>query len=112
MTNTDTLPLADLNVVDFSWVGVGPIAARHLADFGATVIRVESSTRPDTLRLAPPFRDGVAGLDRSAFGAVYNANKFGMALNLKLPKARELVLRLAAWADIVSDSMTPGSLAR
>lgn len=106
------LPFAGIKVVDFAWVGVGPIVARHLADFGATVIRVESSTRPDTLRLAPPFRDGQPGLDRSAFGAVYNTNKLGMALNLRLPRARELALQLVRWADIVTDSMTPGSLAK
>ncbi|MHB8577588.1 MAG: CaiB/BaiF CoA transferase family protein [Dehalococcoidia bacterium] len=104
--------LAGLKVLDFSWVGVGPITARHLADFGATVVRVESATRPDTLRLAPPFRDGAAGLDRSAFGAAYNANKLGISLNLRKPRARELALRLVEWADIVTDSMTPGSLAR
>ncbi|HLZ68560.1 MAG TPA: CoA transferase [Dehalococcoidia bacterium] len=108
----DGMPFAGVKVVDFAWVGVGPIIARHLADFGATVIRVESSTRPDTLRLAPPFRDGQPGLDRSAFGAVYNTNKLGLALNLRLPRARELALHLVRWADIVTDSMTPGSLAK
>src|SRR5205814_893743 len=108
----DGMPFAGVKVVDFAWVGVGPIIARHLADFGATVIRVESSTRPDTLRLAPPFRDGEPGLDRSAFGAVYNTNKLGLALNLRLPRARELALQLVCWADIVTDSMTPGSLAK
>jgi benzylsuccinate CoA-transferase BbsF subunit len=105
-------PFEGIKVADFSWVGVGPITSRHLADFGATVVRVETSTRPDTLRLAPPFRDGEPGLDRSAFGAVYNSNKIGLALNLRLPRARELALRLVQWADIVTDSMTPGSLAR
>ncbi|HEY7294995.1 MAG TPA: CoA transferase [Dehalococcoidia bacterium] len=106
------MPFAGIHVVDFAWVGVGPIVSRHLADFGATVVRVETSTRPDTLRLAPPFRDGQPGLDRSAFGAVYNTNKLGMALNLRLPRAREMALRLVRWADIVTDSMTPGSLAK
>src|SRR5438067_3741702 len=110
--NTDNLPLAGINVLDFSWVGVGPIVARHLADFGATVIRVESATRPDTLRLAPPFRDNEPGIDRSAFGAAYNCNKLGLSLNLRLPRARELALRLVEWADVVTDSMTPGSLER
>ncbi|MGD9891134.1 MAG: CaiB/BaiF CoA transferase family protein [Dehalococcoidia bacterium] len=105
-------PFEGIKVADFSWVGVGPITARHLADFGATVVRVETSTRPDTLRLAPPFRDGQPGLDRSAFGAVYNSNKLGLALNLRIPRAREIALRLVQWADIVADSMTPGSLAR
>ena len=106
------LPFAGIKVVDFSWVGVGPIVARHLADFGATVVRVESATRPDTLRLAPPFRDGQPGINRSAFGAVYNTNKLGLALNLRLSRAREVALRLVRWADIVTDSMTPGSLDR
>lgn len=110
--NIATLPFDGIKVADFSWVGVGPIVARHLADFGATVVRVESSTRPDTLRLAPPFRDGIPGLNRSAFGAVYNTNKIGLALNLRLPAAREVALRLVQWADIVTDSMTPGSLGR
>jgi crotonobetainyl-CoA:carnitine CoA-transferase CaiB-like acyl-CoA transferase len=109
---TEGQPFSGLKVLDFAWVGVGPIVSRHLADFGATVLRVESSHRPDTLRLAPPFRDGVPGIDRSAFGAVYNTNKFGLALNLALPRARELARQLAAWADVVTDSMTPGSLAK
>lgn len=104
--------LAGLRVVDFSWIGVGPITARHLADFGATVVRVESATRPDSLRLAPPFRDGTPGIDRSAFGAAYNCNKLGLGLNLRLPRARELALKLVQWADVVTDSMTPGSLER
>src|SRR5579883_3255664 len=105
---TEGQPFSGIKVLDFAWVGVGPIVSRHLADFGATVIRVESSARPDTLRLAPPFRDNQPGLDRSAFGTVYNTNKFGLALNLALPRARAIALKLAAWADIVTDSMTPG----
>lgn len=108
----ERLPFAGLKVLDFAWVGVGPIVARHLADFGATVVRIESVHRPDALRLAPPFRDGQPGIDRSAFGTVYNTNKLGMALHLQQPRAREIALRLAAWADIVTDSMTPGSLPR
>src|SRR5207302_779143 len=52
------------------------------------------------------------GIDRSAFGAAYNTNKLGLALNLRLPRARTIALRLVRWADIVTESMTPGSLAR
>ena len=37
------LPLADLKVLDFSWVGVGPITTKYLADHGATVVRVGST---------------------------------------------------------------------
>jgi crotonobetainyl-CoA:carnitine CoA-transferase CaiB-like acyl-CoA transferase len=99
-----------LKVADFSWVGAGPQVGRELAEHGATVIRVESHRRPDTLRLAAPFKDGIPGIDRSAFGMAYNTNKLGMSLDLSLPKGREIARRLVAWADLVADSMTPGSL--
>lgn len=101
-----------LKVADFSWVGVGPITAKHLADFGATVVRVESETRPDALRFGGPFRDGIPGLDRSAFGAAFNSNKLGMTVNLASPKGCEAAKRLIQWADVVTDSMTPGSMER
>ena len=45
-----------IKVADFAWVGVGPITSKYLADHGAAVIRIESHTRPDVLRLAPPWR--------------------------------------------------------
>jgi benzylsuccinate CoA-transferase BbsF subunit len=44
-----------VHVLDFAWVGVGPITTKYLADNGAEVIRVESASRPDVLRLAPPW---------------------------------------------------------
>jgi benzylsuccinate CoA-transferase BbsF subunit len=101
-----------IKVADFSWVAVGPQVARELAEHGASVVRVESHTSPDTLRLSLPFKDGVAGVDRSAFGTAYNTNKYGMALNLNKPKAQEVAGRLVAWADIMTDSMTPGKMAK
>jgi crotonobetainyl-CoA:carnitine CoA-transferase CaiB-like acyl-CoA transferase len=52
------LPLEGVKVVDFSWVVAGPVIGRALADFGATVIRVESSTRIETARWMQPFHDG------------------------------------------------------
>ena len=55
------LPLAGLKVADFSWVVAGPLVGRSLADFGATVVRVESSTRIETARMMQPFYDGTPG---------------------------------------------------
>ena len=40
---------SNIHVLDFSWVAVGPIHTKCLADFGAAVVRVESATRPDVL---------------------------------------------------------------
>jgi benzylsuccinate CoA-transferase BbsF subunit len=100
--------LEGIRVVDFSWYAVGPQTARHLADNGAEVIRVESATGMDRLRVVGPFRDGVWGEDNSGYFANQNANKYGIVLNLKLPKAVEVAKRLVAKADVVLESFTPG----
>ena len=101
-----------VKVADFSWVAVGPQVARELAEHGATVIRIESHRRPDPLRTNAPMRDGKPGIDRSGFGACFNTHKLGMSLDLSKPGAREVARRLVRWADIVTDGMTPGTLAK
>ena len=97
-----------LKVADFCWVGVGPIVGRILAEFDATVIRVESATRPDPLRTMPPFKDNKPGLNRSVFYTGPNCNKRSLALDLNNPKAREVAKKLIAWADIMGESFGPG----
>ena len=108
---SDGLPFEGLKVADFSWIGVGPISAKYLADHGATVVRVESMTRPDKLRLVAPFRDEM-GIDRSQFYADMNASKRGLTLNLKKPGAVEAAKRLIAWSDVYLESFTPGAVDR
>lgn len=104
------LPFEGLKVADFSWVGVGPICGRALADHGATVIRIESESRPDVLRLNAPFKDGVPGINRSQFYGDFNTSKLGFGLDLKQPEARAIAHRLLAWADVVIESFTPGTV--
>ena len=99
-----------VKIADFSWVAVGPQIGRELAEHGATVVRVESHKHPDTLRVAPPFREGIPGIDRSAFGMAFNTQKYGISLNLNTPKGQEVAKNLVRWADIVTDSMTPGTI--
>ena len=101
-----------LKVADFSWVGVGPQVTRELAEHGATVVRVESHLHPDALRSAMPMKDFKSGVDRSAFGACYNTNKYGMSVDLETAKGQEVARKLVRWADVVSDSMTPGTMAK
>ncbi|MGE5596628.1 MAG: CaiB/BaiF CoA transferase family protein [Hyphomicrobiales bacterium] len=101
-----------ITVADFAWVGVGPIISKALADHGATVIHIESMTRPDILRLLPPFKDGVGGINRSQFMGDYNTSKLGMALDLSRPEGQELARRLVAWADVAVESFTPGTMAK
>ena len=106
------LPFEGVKVADFSWVGVGPITMRYLADYGATVVRIESIQRPDFLRLAVPFRDGEPGIDRSGFFANYNGGKLGASLDLKHPEALDVAKRFIAWADVVAESFTAGTIER
>lgn len=104
------LPFSGLKVADFSWIGVGPMTCKYLADHGATVVRVESESRPDNLRGVAPFKDGIRGWDRSHFFASMNSSKLGLALDLKQPAAVEVAKRLIAWADVYVESFTPGTV--
>jgi benzylsuccinate CoA-transferase BbsF subunit len=104
--------LAGLKVLDLSWVVAGPLIGRALADFGATVVRVESSTRVETARLMQPFYGGVPDKENSALFGNCNAGKLGMTLDLKNEDGRQVVRDLAMWADVVVESFSPGQLAR
>ena len=54
-------PLDGIHVLDLSWVMVGPVSGRYLADLGADVVKVESSRRIDPVRTLGPFKDGKPG---------------------------------------------------
>lgn len=97
-----------LKVVDFGWIGVGPITARYFADQGATVIRVESLTRFDGLRMAPPYKNAKPGLNNSQFFATFNASKKSLGLNMAQAEARAIAKRLCLeWADVIVEGFTP-----
>ena len=105
-------PFAGLKVADFSWVGVGPMIGKALADHGATVVRIESANRVDLLRTAPPFKDDEPGQDRSQFMANFNTSKLGVTIDLKNAEGPQLARRMADWADVVLESYSPGTMAR
>ncbi|MDD5288063.1 MAG: CoA transferase [Dehalococcoidales bacterium] len=104
--------LEGIKVADFSWSIVGPLAARYLADFGATVVHVESHTRPETQRVGGPYKDNIPGIDRSSLFTMFNTSKYGMSLNMEKPKGKEAALKLIKWADVVLESFTPGAMQR
>ena len=107
-----TMAFEGLKVLDLTWVGVGTITIKYLADHGADVIRVESVTRPDPLRTMAPFKDSVPGFNRSQFPANYNTSKYGLGLNLARPESRELVRRIIVeWQpDVIAESFTPRAM--
>ncbi|MCY3892792.1 MAG: CoA transferase [Acidimicrobiaceae bacterium] len=106
------LPLAGLKVVEFSWVIATPSAVRILADYGATVVKVETEGRPDTMRTVNPFVDEEAHPDNSVGYGVYNAGKRSLSLDLSKPESRQVVEDLIRWADITTESWAPGAAAR
>jgi crotonobetainyl-CoA:carnitine CoA-transferase CaiB-like acyl-CoA transferase len=97
-------------VLEFMWVVAGPWSTRYLADYGATVIKIESTSHVDTIRTISPFKDHVPGPERSGAHATVNAGKLGVTLNLGHPKGHEIALKLAAWADVVTESFAPGAM--
>ncbi len=105
--------LNGLKVADFSWVIAGPMATKCLGDYGATVVRIESSRRPDVSRMAAgPWVDGKPGLNHAAPYHVYNTSKYGVTLNLNDPRALTVARRLVMWSDVVFENFTPGNMER
>jgi alpha-methylacyl-CoA racemase len=93
---TPTGPLSGIRVVELAGLGPGPFAAMLLADLGADVIRVDR-TVPGGLHLGSGPR-----LD------VVNRGKRSLAVDLKSPAARELVLDLVASSDVLLEGFRPG----
>jgi crotonobetainyl-CoA:carnitine CoA-transferase CaiB-like acyl-CoA transferase len=99
---------AGLRIVDFTWAAAGPITTRHFGDYGATVVKIESSKHPDSLRVGPPFVDGKPGINRSGFFAQFNPNKLSVTIDMTNPVGRDLTRKLILeWADVLVDSFTP-----
>jgi benzylsuccinate CoA-transferase BbsF subunit len=99
-------------VADFSsWV-VGPLITKTLADYGATVVLVESIKAPPNQRTTLPFKDNRSGINRSGMFAYSGANKYGMSLDLSNASGLDVARRLVAWADIVVENFSPGVMER
>lgn len=105
--------LEGLKVVELGGFAAGPMIGKHLADFGAEVIRIESRIHPDGFRgNYPPYRDNRPGPEVSAMFAMTNNDKLGITLNLKSTSGLDLARRLIDRADLVIENFTPGTMSR
>ncbi|MBI2359195.1 MAG: CoA transferase [Deltaproteobacteria bacterium] len=106
--------LKGIKVIEFAAYAAGPTVGKHLADHGATVVHMESRSRPDGFRTHyPPYKDNIHGLNRSGLFALCNNDKLDITLNLKMaPKATDLAKRIVAWADVVIENFSPGTMKR
>lgn len=98
-------PLTGIRVVDFSRVLAGPHCAQTLLDLGAEVIKVEPP-KGDLSRQAFPRWGEISG-----YFAQQNAGKQNLSIDLNVPGAREVALRLCDTADVIVENFRPGTLA-
>jgi crotonobetainyl-CoA:carnitine CoA-transferase CaiB-like acyl-CoA transferase len=103
------LPLEGLRLIDMTAWWAGPSATQMLALLGAEVIHVESTARPDGMRMVGGMLAGkhAEWWECSHFFLAANANKKGLAMDLRTQAGRDLMLRLVAESDAVFDNFTP-----
>ncbi|MGF1599897.1 MAG: CaiB/BaiF CoA transferase family protein [Acidimicrobiales bacterium] len=104
------LPLAGLKVLDMMWVMAGPYSTGVLAQYGATVVRVENEARLDTGRLLVPWYEGKVGKERSFGFASINADKLSVTVDPNTSEGRDVIRDLVRWADVVTESFSPRAM--
>ena len=101
MNTSKTLPLSGIRVVEFTHMVMGPTCGMVLGDMGADVVKVEPLAGDSTRKLL-----GVG----AGFYPLFNRNKKSIALDLESATGREVVARLVARADIVSENFKPATM--
>jgi benzylsuccinate CoA-transferase BbsF subunit len=106
-------PLSGIRVTDFTWAWAGPQGTLLLAMLGAEVIKIESHARLDHARVHSLAAGSIAGgLDDSPLFNDLNLGKLSITLDLRKEEARDIVRRLVAKSDVVTQNMRPGVLDR
>ena len=103
--DSPTGPLSGLKVLELGQLIAGPFAAKTLADFGADVIKIEPPGMGDPLRKWRLLKDGT-----SVWWQVQSRNKRSLALDLKDPRAQDIVRQLAGDVDVLIENFRPGAM--
>jgi crotonobetainyl-CoA:carnitine CoA-transferase CaiB-like acyl-CoA transferase len=103
--------LEGVRVLDFSQLLQGPYATQMLGDLGADVIKVERYGQGDIYRKMTFLNQWIAGDESPCFMA-WNRNKRSIAIDVKQDEGKEVILKLAARADIVVENFRPGVMER
>ena len=114
-SETTSEALRDVRICDFTGQLAGAGATRFLAAFGAQVIRIDNPAdqgRWDILRGSPPYIDERRGINLGGAYNQHNVEKLGITLNLKSEKGPELLRRLIAISDVVTENFAAGALER
>lgn len=102
------LPLSGIRILDLTVMTAGPVGTMMLGDIGADVIKIEELQDGELSRNMGTIYVG----DESCSFLSQNRNKRSMRLDLKKPEAREVFMRMAAAADVVTENFRPGTLER
>ncbi|HEY78722.1 MAG TPA: CoA transferase [Dehalococcoidia bacterium] len=102
------LPFEGVKVVEWTQAINGPWTGAWFSDFGAEVIKIESTKFPEMGRVSSPYKDNIPGPNRSVTFNTFNTGKKSFTVDLKHPRGRELFMGLVQWADIVLQNQRPG----
>jgi crotonobetainyl-CoA:carnitine CoA-transferase CaiB-like acyl-CoA transferase len=98
---SDSLPLDGIRVVEFTHMVMGPTCGMILGDLGAEVIKVEPLAGDNTRKLLG---------SGSGFFPMFNRNKKSIAVDVKHPAGKEIVLKLLGSADVFSENFKSGTM--
>ena len=101
---------AGTKILELGSGAAGPIAIRYFAEHGATVVRIESASRPDFLRVYAYSKNAEHPLEMSTMFDALNVDKLSVTLNLKHPEGVALARRLVSWADAVAENFAPKAM--
>ena len=107
--------LSHVTICDLSGQLAGAGATRYLAALGARVIRVEDPVRQgawDIVRGSPPYVDDRRGMELGGGFNNHNVEKLGVTLNLRLESGRDLLRRLIAVSDVVTENFAAGVMTK
>ena len=96
-----SLPLVGIRVVEFTHMVMGPTCGMILGDLGAEVIKIEPIAGDNTRKLLG---------SGAGFFPLFNRNKKSLAVDVKDPRGREIVLKLVAGADVFSENFKSGTM--
>ncbi|MFJ6415417.1 CaiB/BaiF CoA transferase family protein [Paeniglutamicibacter sp. NPDC091659] len=99
------MPLNGIRVIDLSRALAGPYCTALLADMGAEVIKIETTSGGDSSRAWPPFQG-----DHSLYFDSTNRNKKSISVDLYSEEGRDLLDRLLADADALVENFKPGTM--
>ena len=102
-----TLALQDVTVLDLSHALAGPFATTMLADYGATVIKIEPPEGEMSRAWGPPFYG-----DETAYFVNLNRNKKSVTIDLKHADGKDVFFRLLDTADVVVENLRVGTVVR